>query len=266
MPRTMSHPAGKNTPRSSTSALVETIIDNIRQRILTGGEQLVSASLGSLINVVAILIYAIPGAPDGLLHAQGQTGADGRPAPLPAPQPHPGQPGLGEMNDQIINHIRGKVIEIVIVGIATCALRPDGIALLRPAGGRGRLLRAHPPHRCRRGDRAGGHGGPVPVGLTPDFAWLMVAYFVIQAPRRQPAGPLLFSEAVQPAPGGHHHRRVLVFGGLWGFGVFAIPLATLVKRCSTPGPSGRSPRPAPRPGKGEAGLAPSRYRPPAAPP
>lgn len=40
-------------------SLVETVIDNIRQRILSGGEHLVSASLSSLVNVVAIMIYLI---------------------------------------------------------------------------------------------------------------------------------------------------------------------------------------------------------------
>ena len=65
---------------------------------------------------------------------------------------------------------------------------------------------------------------------TPDFAWLMVTYLVIQALDGNLLVPLLFSEAVNLHPVAII-IAVLVFGGLWGFwGVFfAIPLATLVK-------------------------------------
>ena len=67
-------------------------------------------------------------------------------------------------------------------------------------------------------------------GLTPEFAWLMVAYLVIQALDGNLLVPVLFSEAVNLHPVAII-IAVLVFGGLWGFwGVFfAIPLATLVK-------------------------------------
>ena len=100
-------------------SLVETIIDNIRQRIpdrrRTTGERLFELphQRGGHPHL------RHPGAPDGLLHAQGQTGADGRPAPLPAPQPHPGEPGLGgdERPDHQLHPRQGD--RIVIVGIAT---------------------------------------------------------------------------------------------------------------------------------------------------
>ncbi|MNH01936.1 hypothetical protein D3C79_611610 [compost metagenome] len=67
-------------------------------------------------------------------------------------------------------------------------------------------------------------------GLTPDFAWLMVAYLVVQGLDGNLLVPLLFSEAVNLHPVAII-IAVLVFGGLWGFwGIFfAIPLATLVK-------------------------------------
>ncbi|WP_257981445.1 AI-2E family transporter, partial [Aeromonas salmonicida] len=136
-----------------------------------------------------------------------------------------------EMNDQIINYIRGKVIEILIVGVATyipfalMGLRYS--ALLAVAVGFSVLI----PY-------IGAAAVTVPVamvalfqwGLTPEFTWLMVAYLVIQALDGNLLVPLLFSEAVNLHPVAII-VAVLVFGGLWGFwGVFfAIPLATLVK-------------------------------------
>ena len=209
-------------------SLVETIIDNIRQRILTGGEQLVSASLSSLINVVAILIYAIlvPLMVFFMLKDK-QVLMGGLRRFLPRNRTLVNRVWV-EMNDQIINYIRGKVIEIVIVGIATyvpfalMGLRYS--ALLAVAVGFSVLI----PY-------IGAAAVTVPVamvalfqwGLTPDFAWLMVAYFVIQALDGNLLVPLLFSEAVNLHPVAII-IAVLVFGGLWGFwGVFfAIPLAT----------------------------------------
>jgi len=67
-------------------------------------------------------------------------------------------------------------------------------------------------------------------GWGPEFAYLMLAYGIIQALDGNVVVPLLFSEAVNLHPVAII-VAVLVFGGFWGFwGVFfAIPLATLVK-------------------------------------
>ena len=67
-------------------------------------------------------------------------------------------------------------------------------------------------------------------GWSMDFAWLMVAYFIIQALDGNVLVPLLFSEVVDLHPIAII-VAVLVFGGFWGFwGVFfAIPLATVVQ-------------------------------------
>jgi putative permease len=66
-------------------------------------------------------------------------------------------------------------------------------------------------------------------GWTSDFAWLMVAYGIIQALDGNVIVPLLFSEVVNLHPVAII-VAILFFGGLWGFwGVFfAIPLGTLV--------------------------------------
>jgi putative permease len=66
-------------------------------------------------------------------------------------------------------------------------------------------------------------------GWGAEFAWLVVAYTVIQTLDGNVLVPLLFSEVVNLHPVAII-AAVLLFGGLWGFwGVFfAIPLATLV--------------------------------------
>jgi putative permease len=135
------------------------------------------------------------------------------------------------MNVQIANYIRGKVIEIIIVGAVSCItfaimdLRYSlllgvlvGLSVLIPYIGAAVVTI------------------PVAVvamfqwGITPEFWYLMVAYGIIQALDGNLLVPILFSEAVSLHPL-YIIVAVLFFGGLWGFwGVFfAIPLATLVK-------------------------------------
>lgn len=135
------------------------------------------------------------------------------------------------MNQQITNYIRGKVIEMVIVGICTyiafifLGLRYSlflsvfvGISVLIPYIGAVVIT--------------------IPVvlvtlfqwGIGPDFWTLLIAYLIVQGLDGNLLVPLLFSEAVNLHPL-VIILSVVVFGGLWGFwGVFfAIPLATLIK-------------------------------------
>ena len=67
-------------------------------------------------------------------------------------------------------------------------------------------------------------------GWSSDFAYILVAYAIIQALDGNVLVPLLFSEVVNLHPVAII-VAVLVFGGIWGiWGVFfAIPLATLVQ-------------------------------------
>lgn len=136
-----------------------------------------------------------------------------------------------EMNVQIGNYVRGKFTEILIVGSVTYlvfALMGLNFAMLLGAlVGLSVII-----------PFIGAAVVTVPVALIAyfqwgwgaDFAWLMVAYGIIQALDGNVLVPLLFSEAVNLHPVAII-VAVLVFGGIWGFwGVFfAIPLATLVK-------------------------------------
>ncbi|MCY1418170.1 sporulation integral membrane protein YtvI [compost metagenome] len=136
-----------------------------------------------------------------------------------------------DMNRQIANYIRGKVIEIFICGIATyiafVSLGLNYAALLALLVG----LSVVVPY-------VGAVVVTVPVTLIALFQWgwgdqfiyLMVVYGIIQTLDGNVLVPLLFSEAVNLHPVAII-CAVLLFGGLWGFwGVFfAIPLATLFK-------------------------------------
>jgi putative permease len=136
-----------------------------------------------------------------------------------------------EVNQQIGNYIRGKLLEIVIVGVATYIVFLTmglnyslllgvlvGISVLIPYIGAAVVTI------------------PVAViaylqwGWSADLSYLMIAYLAVQAIDGNIIVPLLFSEAVSLHPVAII-GSVLIFGGLWGFwGVFfAIPLATLVK-------------------------------------
>ena len=136
-----------------------------------------------------------------------------------------------EMNVQIANYIRGKTIEILIVGTATYIvflfLGLNYAALLGFVIGISVLV-----------PFVGAAVVTVPVaavgflqfGWSWDFAYVMAAYGVIQALDGNVLVPLLFSETNDLHPI-TIIVAVLAFGGLWGFWgiLFAIPLATLVK-------------------------------------
>lgn len=144
-----------------------------------------------------------------------------------------------EMNVQIANYVRGKVVEIVIVGVASyitfVLLGLNYAALLGVVVGLSVLV-----------PFVGAAVVTVPVaavgllqhGWSIELAYVMGAYAVIQAIDGNVLVPLLFSEAVNLHPIAII-VAVLAFGGIWGFwGVFfAIPLATLIKAVYNAWPS-----------------------------
>ena len=136
-----------------------------------------------------------------------------------------------EMNDQLGNYVRGKVIEILLVGattfVAFTILGLNYAALLGVLVGLSVII----PY-------VGAALVTIPVfivalfqfGWGLDLAIIMSVYGVIQFLDGNVLVPLLFSEVVDLHPI-TIIVAVLAFGGLWGvWGVFfAIPLATLVK-------------------------------------
>jgi putative permease len=136
-----------------------------------------------------------------------------------------------DVNLQVSNYVRGKVWEIVIVGAVTYAtfsiMGLQYALLLATMVGFSVII----PY-------IGAAVATLPIaviawfqwGWSADFAWIIVAYGIIQALDGNLLVPLLFSEVVNLHPVAII-IAVLFFGGIWGFwGVFfAIPLATLVQ-------------------------------------
>ena len=136
-----------------------------------------------------------------------------------------------EMNAQLGNYVRGKAVEILLVGTVTfitflffglnyAALLGVlvGISVLIPFIGA--AIVTLPVFMI----------AVLQFGWSLDLAWVMLAYAIIQFLDGNVLVPLLFSEAVDLHPI-TIIIAILAFGGLWGlWGVFfAIPLATFIK-------------------------------------
>ena len=137
----------------------------------------------------------------------------------------------GEMNAQLGNYVRGKTIEILVVGVVTWVTFAIfglnysailgalvGLSVLIPF--LGAAVVTIPVFLV----------GLIQLGWSFDFAMVMFAYALIQFLDGNVLVPVLFSEVNDLHPIAIIFA-VLFFGGLWGvWGVFfAIPLATLIK-------------------------------------
>lgn len=218
-------------PELANLQIVESVVSNAKNKVLGVGESVVKGSLASLVSIATLAVYLIlvplliffllKDKEEMIQMASGMLPQNRRLATKV----------WVEMNQQISNYIRGKVVEILIVGgvsyVTFAILDLRYSALLAVAVGLSVLI----PY-------IGAAAVTVPVaivglfqwGLEPQFYWLLLAYGIIQALDGNVLVPVLFSEAVNLHPVAII-VAVLVFGGLWGFwGVFfAIPLATLVK-------------------------------------
>ncbi len=218
-------------PEYITQENVANIINELANQFANLGKYILSISLTSLMNIAAILIYMIL-VPllvffflkDKTILLEWILGH------LPKDRAMVNRVWR-EVNEQIGNYVRGKIVEILVVGIATYLVFVWGdlnySLLLAVLVGLSVLI----PY-------IGAVVVTIPVviiafmqfGFGTDFGYLLFAYLVVQALDGNLLVPLLFSEAVSLHPVAII-GSVLVFGGLWGFwGIFfAIPLATLVK-------------------------------------
>ncbi|GAA5526030.1 hypothetical protein Maes01_02619 [Microbulbifer aestuariivivens] len=218
-------------PRLISAAQIQEIFDTLGSELGTVGQTLLTFSLTNLpilaslliyVVVVPILVFFFLKDTDKLINWCSSF--------LPNRRPMLRQI-WHEMNDQIANYVRGKVIEIAIVALVSYAafliLGVNYALLLAVAVGLSVLI----PY-------IGAAVVTIPVaaiglfqwGWSSEFLYLMLAYGFIQLLDGNVLVPLLFSEAVNLHPVAII-MAVLVFGGIWGFwGVFfAIPLATLLK-------------------------------------
>jgi len=213
------------------AGIIDMMAENRRSRLSGVGESVVKFSLAALVGLLTLAIYLIlvPMMMFFLLKDKEQL-LNGVRRILPRDRGLAGQV-WAEMNQQITNYIRGKVLEMVIVGVATylvfAVLDMRYSLLLAVLVGFSVLI----PY-------IGAVLVTIPVvvvalcqwGVGAEFWTLIVAYLVVQGLDGNLLVPILFSEAVNLHPL-VIILAVIVFGGMWGFwGVFfAIPLATLVK-------------------------------------
>ncbi|CNE06353.1 AI-2E family transporter [Yersinia nurmii] len=218
-------------PALVDAGIVDMMAENMRGKLSGMGDSVVKFSLASIVGLLTLAIYLIlvPLMLFFLLKDKEQMLNAVRRV-LPRNRGLAGQVWK-EMNQQITNYIRGKVMEMVIVGIATYLvffiLDMRYALLLSVLVGFSVLI----PY-------IGAVIVTIPVVLVALFQWgigadfwtLIVAYLVVQGLDGNLLVPILFSEAVNLHPL-VIILSVIIFGGMWGFwGVFfAIPLATLVK-------------------------------------
>ncbi|MDF9401155.1 AI-2E family transporter [Vibrio sp. 1180_3] len=218
-------------PELANLQIVESVISNAKNQALGMGESVLKGSLASLVSLATLGVYLIL-VPLLLFFLLKDKNEMLRIASGLLPRNRKLATRVWqEMNQQITNYIRGKVLEILIVGgvsyVTFAILDLRYSVLLAVTVGLSVLI----PY-------IGAAAVTVPVaivglfqwGVTPPFYTLLIAYGIIQALDGNVLVPVLFSEAVNLHPVAII-VAVLVFGGLWGFwGVFfAIPLATLVK-------------------------------------
>ena len=223
------------------------LIAQIRAEAVNIGQDAVQASLSSVLGILTLLVYLILMPLMVFFFMKDKTAiVTWVKHFLPDDRRLAGQV-WADVDMQIGNYVRGKFIEIVIVWIVTYvtfALMDlqfsmllgvlVGLSVVIPYVGAVTVT------------------FPVAIiayfqwGFTSDFAYLMIAYAIIQALDGNVLVPLLFSEVVNLHPIAII-TAVLVFGGLWGFwGVFfAIPLATLVQAVLKAWPTGAPPEPEP---------------------
>lgn len=218
-------------PTLLTQAQIDMGLEGVREEIVAAGQLVVEwlfSRLGSLVSLIIYLVL-VPILVFFFLKDKGRLLGWAQ-SFLPSERPMLDQVGA-EMNLQIANYVRGKALEILIVGCAAFAtfwaFDLNYAALLAVLVGFSVLI-----------PFVGATLATFPVALVAfgqfgwglDFGWVLLAYGVLQALDGNVLVPLLFSEAVDLHPVAII-IAVLAFGGIWGFwGVFfAIPLASLIK-------------------------------------
>lgn len=210
---------------------IQELVSSLNAELAALGQKVVSVSLASAVDIFTLLVYmvVVPLLVFFFLKDKQQVIAWFM-------RFLPSRDGLAsevwsEVDKKIGRYIRGKLLEILIVGIATyIPLKVMGLnyaALLSLFVGLSVII----PY-------VGAVAVTIPVvliayfqwGVSSQFVYLLLAYGIVQFLDGNILVPLLFAEVVNMHPTAII-VAVLVFGGLWGvWGVFfAIPLATLIQ-------------------------------------
>lgn len=220
----------KNYPFIS-EAQIQDMVSQFNNEVASLGQLVVSKSLSSVVNLFTLLVYmvVVPLLVFFFLKDKVRI-IEWLSRFLPK------EDGLAtkvwkDVDIKIGSYIRGKLLEVVIVGIVTyIPLKIFDLqyaALLSLFVGLSVII----PY-------VGAVAVTIPVALIAyfqfgpgsEFLYIMLAYGIVQFLDGNVLVPVLFSEVVNMHPAAII-IAVLVFGGLWGvWGVFfAIPLATLIQ-------------------------------------
>jgi len=228
-----------------SEAQIQEIVLQVNNELASLGQLVVSKSLSSVINLFTVMVYMVV-VPllvffflkdkESILHWLCRF--------------LPEQGGLAtkvwkDVDIKIGSYIRGKLFEILVVGVATfIPLKILGLqyaALLSVFVGLSVVI----PY-------VGAVAVTIPValvayfqfGIGSEFLYIMLAYLIVQFLDGNLLVPLLFAEAVDMHPAAII-IAVLVFGALWGvWGVFfAIPLAAVIQAVISAWPTGVNSKP-----------------------
>ncbi len=225
-------------PQYVTVEQINEVFAVVRQEMITYSQRLLSISVSSFFALITLIVYLIL-VPllvffflkdkDRIIRWFVQY--------LPRER-HLSAKVWAEVDMQIGNYVRGKFIEVLILGLASFVtfsmMQMNYALLLAVCMGLSVII----PY-------VGATLVTFPVlivayfqwGFTDEFIYAMIAYTIIQTIDGTVLVPLLFSEVVNLHPVAII-VAILFFGGLWGFwGVFfAIPLASLVQAVLTAWP------------------------------
>ncbi len=226
-------------PSLFTQQQVDELVRSARGELAALGQTVLSYSIASIPRVVSlvifvvlvpILVFFVLKDRDQLVHWATNFLPRNRPLMIKI---------WKEMDLQLSNYIRGKVLEIFLVGVGTylvfMLLGIDYALLLSVLVGLSVVI----PY-------IGATVATIPVlavsyvqwGIGGEFYTVAVTYMIIQIVDGNVLAPIIFSETNNLHPVAVI-SAVLVFGGVWGMaGVFfAIPLATFIKAIINAWPS-----------------------------
>jgi putative permease len=230
-------------PQLISEAQIEDLIKQVGQEVASLGQQVLGWSLASVASVIGLAVYLVLVPVLVFFFLKDKDLMIGWIAARLPQERSLANRVWSESEAQIANYVRGKVLEIFIVGAVTYVtfllLDLQYSALLATMIGFSVLV----PY-------IGAAVATIPVAIVAyfqfgwgwDFGQVMIAYAIIQALDGNLLVPLMFSEVVNLHPVAII-LAILVFGGIWGFwGIFfAIPLATLVKAVINAWPGKKAP-------------------------
>lgn len=210
---------------------VEQLVSAVRKELAAGGQDLVTLSLASIPGVVQVMVFIVLLPLLVFFFLKDRDTLVGWLLGMLPNRRLVLARVWREMDLQIANYVRGKAVEILLVGATSfICFAAFGLHYALLLGVLVGLSVVVPYIGATVVTLPVAAVGWVQFGWSTEFALVMVAYGIVQFIDGNILVPLLFSEAVNLHPVAII-VAILIFGGMWGFwGVFfAIPLATLIK-------------------------------------